>query len=201
MRRGRGPSELLNVWTFSLALTHDFVNDLARRPTTTSNLLFMTLATRRRLARLKLEEYWSRIRIHRWLGHVEGDTDEPTVYEWWDTRGLSEANIWSYGDESRGARFDLRGRWVDIEEKRGYYELAGQVVRPAQVAGEDNPTVTLFSVPLNSRVLDRMFMYDCGWKGGRLLDGGWEWHISVTEIDPLDLLSKRWLEERGRISR
>jgi hypothetical protein len=118
------------------------------------------------LREVKIEEFTTRIRVHRWLVSTGAGFEEQ--YNWADLAPVERHfklqsspreghKLWSYssdGDQLR-ALLHLSAGWrYDKERKRAFLELALWLEHPPATAGAEGQIEALFAIPLDPALLD-----------------------------------------------
>ncbi|MFQ5911439.1 MAG: hypothetical protein ACE5IJ_12085 [Thermoplasmata archaeon] len=176
------------IWTFKFLPTKKFIQELNAPPEhpeydPTLRETFLKLdVTSEFLYRLVIEEYATRIRVHRWLAHYSGsESDLPpedasgasgwypahSRYDWFDvahhphwasTRGsgLRDAlDLWDYSTERMHRVLKLSGAWrKDVPKDRIFFQLTLWVERIEDLDEEIPSSDVLFEVPLDPGILD-----------------------------------------------
>ncbi len=176
------------IWTFKFLPTKKFIDELNAPPEhpeydPTLRETFLKLeATSEFLYKLVIEEYATRIRVHRWLvGNSGSVSDLPpedaagafewhpahSRYEWFDVAhhphwaskkgsGLRDAvDFWDYSTEQMHRALKLSGAWhKDASGDRIFFQLTMWIERIEDVDEEIPPSDVLFEVPLDPGILD-----------------------------------------------
>lgn len=165
---GRQRSPLFpRVWRLIFRPTSKFLDRFAAGPPADGGwtTLMKLDSTTRYLARLKIEEYAGRIRIHRWLTGPDEGLDYLS-YEWWDVpqrdwvrssrSPLHDAeHFWSYSTDMMRGVLRLSGLWQqDHRGKRHYLKV---VLWFDSLDRQDTPVPesdVVFEIPLDPGLLD-----------------------------------------------
>ena len=172
------------TWTFQFLPTKKFIDELYAPPEhpeydSTLRETFLKLETTSEfLYKLVIEEYATRIRVHRWLVPNSGSESElppedaawypaHSRYEWFDVahhphwespRGVSlreAVDLWDYSTEQMHRVLKLTGAWQkDASTNRIFFKLSLWIERIEDVSEEVPPSDVLLEIPLDPGLLD-----------------------------------------------
>lgn len=164
------------VWTFTLSLSDKFLEELSRQTTTSVESdpdIAKMDSSPELLSKCVIEEYATRMRVHRWLLSAPEMESAHPRYEWFDVahhphstiegtfekifkalRGEGE-NLWCYSTNQMTCALRLTGTWgADAPTQRIYYRLALYIDRGLFEEEETAPSDVIFQIPLDPGLLD-----------------------------------------------
>jgi hypothetical protein len=190
------------VWDFLWRPSRRFMAELERIPRRTDlevvAALFKMGATTDALTKLRIEEWTTRVRVHRWRAPANEEAGTaPETYRWDDFRiddlraklrnslfesdTLSRARLWSYATESMACTLNLSLGYQDAkDEAPSHLQLILWLDRGKPVATDD----VLLTVPLEPVMLNAISDGFYGWSG-KSGDGDsfrWEWGLGVSRF-------------------
>ena len=187
------------VWTFQPFWTSTFL-EATRKETPREPLPFSKLhATDKVLSKLVIEEYATRLRVHRWtIGPLpQIAADSPTRYDWFDLEqsphwvfrpnSFRENILWAYATEEMNCVLTLSGAWrEDASRKHPFFQLTLSIDR-----GEPEAHDVIFQIALDPGLLDDQ-------RGDLVYVGGQK--RKASEVLPYPLREQSWEGESGEVA-